>query len=797
MVATRGTIAAAHCCRGRVLLSKLAPLASQTILVVTARSISTSSLPQCIHPSSSESVRLAVRQRCLASLPCHFHSQNSLPTLADRAKGDGGPPVEDVRKSFSANERCGGGEGDFSQDDIGLKPPSPGPAMGSGEEEGERPWYLEVDVPKHPTHLFEPAPLPDVPPDSPPILSILLAYASEELGFDELSILDLREMYPPPALGPNLIMMFGTARSERHLHVSAGRVVRWLRSQHNIIAHADGRLGRNQMKLRLKRKRKREALLGARGVIPRNEDDGIKTGWVCVNLGSVGPKRGKTVKIFDLDGKLAGFGDENAGLQTTLVFQMFTEAQRHDMDLESLWKKHLEQSRRRMEELRAIASGFVVPSSPNGTAHGRQGPSTTVAYQRRFFSHGVSNRRTVRETPRNDEFSLLVTKPNISSSDKARLYQYLLDDPRAKLRTLYQLRRYIDRLPSEDQRHYLHQSVDDDSRGGFVHLSNIAQKSLPSQDTFEHRKWLYEKAREHQLPGYPFRIIQELVDEFCISGVELPTRSSLVNLLRAAAWPVPDTPLSSNVDLVLKVLQNAHERAPVKQLITSDVVVALIEAFYMHTKPDTTTQVEQVQRSLYNLLLVSGARCPNPEELLKLLSMCAEQGDWPQFWRVWGLPPLYNLPRTASLYMFVFHTLAETKHQLNCQMALRTCVEEMVMERPRIDLGSHPTLVETLKSCVRVADPAAEEVLVEVKNAVMERGDKLSQDLRRKARGEFVVLMAQIYNRKLTDTRGPNRQINQIGPSFNMPLRSRSLARRQARERLRASARMSQFYRRP
>lgn len=100
------------------------------------------------------------------------------------------------------------------------------PESSKDEDEGEAaatelklanvPWYLQVDPPTHIAPL-EPPPLPEVPPDAPPLIGSLLEYASEEMGLDELTLLDLRQLDPPPALGPSLFMLFGTARSERHL----------------------------------------------------------------------------------------------------------------------------------------------------------------------------------------------------------------------------------------------------------------------------------------------------------------------------------------------------------------------------------------------------------------------------------------------------------------------------------------------------------------------------------------------------------------------------------------------------
>ncbi|KAI1334866.1 hypothetical protein F5Y15DRAFT_265599 [Xylariaceae sp. FL0016] len=203
----------------------------------------------------------------------------------------------------------------------------------------EVPWYLQVDPPRH-VAAMEPPPLPEIPVDSPPLIGALLEYAAEEMGLDDLKLLDLRELDPPPALGANLFMFFGTARTERHLNVSAGRLVRWLRTQHRIYADADGLLGPNERKLKLRRKARKAKLLGTMGT--DDADDGIRTGWICVNLGNVGRVSDEAPVVAE-DGRVAGFGVAQSG--STVVFQIMTESRRAELGLETLWETALKPRR--------------------------------------------------------------------------------------------------------------------------------------------------------------------------------------------------------------------------------------------------------------------------------------------------------------------------------------------------------------------------------------------------------------------------------------------------------------------
>ncbi|KFX92376.1 hypothetical protein V495_07821 [Pseudogymnoascus sp. VKM F-4514 (FW-929)] len=194
------------------------------------------------------------------------------------------------------------------------------------------PWYLQVDTPtiNTPT-LSERQKIPDLPSSPPTILQPLLERISIDLGLDDLTLLDLRKLDPPPALGSNLIMVIGTARSEKHLHVSADRLCRWLRTEYKLRPDADGLLGRNELKLRLKRKAKRAKLIGS---MPHEDDadDGVRTGWVCVNVGTV---ESAESEVTQQDTGFVGFGRQSDG--TKIVVQMLVEEKREELNLERLW----------------------------------------------------------------------------------------------------------------------------------------------------------------------------------------------------------------------------------------------------------------------------------------------------------------------------------------------------------------------------------------------------------------------------------------------------------------------------
>lgn len=202
-------------------------------------------------------------------------------------------------------------------------------------DEDQKPWFLEVEPPRHaPTpHKQE---LPKPPEDSPALLGPLIQYVHEDMGLDELSLLDLRQLDPPASLGPNLIMILATARSERHLHISSGRFVRWIRRNYGVSARADGLIGAGELKTKLRRLRKKAKLMGTNTAMIPGGDNGISTGWVCVNFTADDDGGAPESASFDESGRLSGFGAARSG--TTVVVQCLTEGRREELDLETLWK---------------------------------------------------------------------------------------------------------------------------------------------------------------------------------------------------------------------------------------------------------------------------------------------------------------------------------------------------------------------------------------------------------------------------------------------------------------------------
>lgn len=272
---------------------------------------------------------------------------------------------------------------------------------GEGEEiqneakEEPAPWFLEVEPPRHAPSQHVQA-LPTVPDDAPAVIGPMIKYIFEDMGLDDLSMLDLRDLDPPAALGPNLIMLFGTARSERHLHISAGRFVRWLRKHHRIDAKADGLIGPGELRTKLRRLRKKAKLMGTNtSIVPRG-DHGISTGWICVNFGTESDASNESAS-FDESGRMSGFGAPQTG--TTIVVQCLTETRRNDLDLETLWQGILKRSIAQAQKLRGESS--ATPEELEKLVAAKvQLPQTGSASQWQALQRASQQQRYYSTTPR-------------------------------------------------------------------------------------------------------------------------------------------------------------------------------------------------------------------------------------------------------------------------------------------------------------------------------------------------------------------------------------------------------------
>lgn len=763
--------------------------------------------------------------------------------------------------------------------------PPPSSSTDSPSSSSDIPWYLKVDVPKHDTLTPHDVPLPDIPPGSPTILKSLVDFVAEDMGFDDLELLDLRALDPPAGLGPELLMLFGTARSERHLHVSADRLVRWLR-KNGINSSADGLLGRNELKIKLRRKARRAKLLGGNnmasleaaasgggtGGAPIEVDDGISTQWVCLHAGTIGRKptqaEGATV---DDEGRTTGFGSgATRSFGSTIVVQMFTDAKRKQMDLETLWSRALERSvKQRLEigeelpegamaafeaaQARRAASGapeveedeFGDEDEPETTSKNFFSSSKFKGQQKRQFS--TSARRlseaqaSASATQAVDTADLDIvsslTQPWLNRETISQLAARLAQDHAGKVQLLDHLCQYLARMTPYEARDALLGSKRVASNMGpgttdFITASNASMRDMPSAETWQLRALVHATAIQIRHRDYDLAGLVELIREMQEGG--LPINRDLCHVLFQAIFtPMipygakprdettdsgedgvasPDfsdlaaqeaTLLTLRKETALSLLKTMYERG--METVARDTICSMIaplaryngvvhaavidpavyaeelrkaeadgialnfpvevdergvphftaldvsvdvdidvegEAERPITLAAVAKEADALQTTLESILHQADLPCLDDAQIMDLMRAYAGARDWTRFWDAWHIPPQHGLPRSRTLYHFLYQTMAATKNQALCIDAIQRSYEEMMHE----DIPVQPSgsLLAALKDCIRVADPSAEQAVKDLPDLEANMTRRMFKTSKR----EFVRILLEVQRLK-------------------------------------------------
>ncbi len=521
-------------------------------------------------------------------------------------------------------------------------------------------------------------------------------------------------------------MLFGTARSERHLHVSAGRLVTWLRGR-GIHANADGLLGRNELKIKLRRKARRAKLLG--NTAAASADDGITTSWICVNVGTIGWTAQETAIVGE-DGTMSGFGSPQTG--TTVVVQIFTEAKRRELDLETLWSRLLARSvsgnapgakpevakpevvKPPLDPVTAALSGALPSASP-----GKR--NTSQAGQQRFFSSLASRPAA------SGDLGSWATTEFLNPAEFEELCRTwgkrLASDGREKVFILERLREHIAGV----SKHRASEVLRRDRSSPFLSLCSLSMRSLPPSTTWELRAWLYAKALSVGSEGYSLAGLGDLIAEMKLSGITA-SRELFMLLLRAifCSMAADGAAVQEHAKLSLEVFDTMYERG--EPTLTADTIVTVITA--IAESGARGPEVERVQAAFGDLIGQAGLPCLDETHMVQLMEAYASQEDWVRFWEVWRIPPKFLQPRSPNLYMYMYRRLAATKHQKRCIDGIRACFQEMMNERPPVQPEGE--VLEALKACIRVADPQAEQMAHQL--AITDAGN------REQSRREFVAL---------------------------------------------------------
>ncbi|KAJ5940276.1 hypothetical protein N7516_000444 [Penicillium verrucosum] len=540
------------------------------------------------------------------------------------------------------------------------------------------PWYLQEEAPIIKERPLTEAHLPQIPDDSPEMLSSLLEYTYKDLGLDGLKLFDLRGLEIPAALGANVIMIIGTARSVKHLNVSADRLCRWLRSQYKLSPYADGLLGRNELKIKLRRKAKRARAASAAGAMVDEKDDGITTGWICVNAGMV-DKGATTTQLSDVG--IEGFG--NLDLGTSVVVQIFTEEKRADVDLDGLWEATLaREGRKNIRE----SAGDISKTSVAPPEAGFPGMGTSSS-----------------------------TLPGGAAAVASQL------TPTSLLQILAE-------LPADSARNELGSGPNDRQSTLFLRLfytNHAARFSAQEKATFRLKLFSIAVSRQH--PAYTKDALFSTFSNFLRDGYDLPddlgfdvVSALLTPRTAGVITEKSDTHApEASMELALLVLDRLSLRGvPILNMKIFNILYQAVCApnpapsslNELHPEESSSSssvvqQTESRKQILSRLSkILAAANVPfdaiDARQLMVTLFQC---GDYDGFWRLWRQFPLKGANRTQEDYVQLFKLHAELGEEVRARECLSVGVALMNRESPAIVLQG--PIVTAIMHCILVADP--------------------------------------------------------------------------------------------
>ena len=618
------------------------------------------------------------------------------------------------------------------------------------------PWYLQVQGPQRvESPLSERQKLPDLPVNPPPLLQPLLEHISINLGLDDLLLFDLRKLDPPPALGANLLMIMGTARSEKHLHVSADRFCRWLRTMHKLSPYADGLLGRNELKLKVRRKVKRARLLSSVGSSESlNADDGIRTGWVCVNVGIIEDVV-NTVEEPPRSDDFVGFGGHEEGVK--LVVQMFTQEKREDLDLEGLWggalarqerkiareaEKH-EQGPQQPEEVGLMItvdkqpadSPFPFANSPSNLVQRPQLSSRsfhTSAKQRRIESADQYEHEYEYKGLDMSDLEPRIEVPDIPNIivEETTGKQAIGLEVTGDMIALKSLFLHLQQLPVHSAISVLGRGIDDFDSTSFLKSFFERLRRVPESAKQAYHFGLVAYALCLGHSGFIKKDLLNLFYDIQYSTMNPPKwiyRVIFQVLLQPRTRPQRRLAIdqaaydqvlsSSDLDMAMDVIEDLDLRGEQDLgYFLSLICVALSRPI-----SETDDKIPAIRHdALWTLLRIMnrhGIHIDNPNHHLLILKSFTSSGDWDSHWRYWRGMARRRQSRSPKLYQLMFQQVARTEHQAMCVKALMDWIPEMQLEEPPVSLREH--VAEAVKSCLKIADPDVRSQVLDLSN---ERG---------------------------------------------------------------------------
>ena len=570
------------------------------------------------------------------------------------------------------------------------------------------PWYLQEEAPPARDRLLTEAHLPQIPEDSPEMLPTLLEYTYKDLGLDDLKIFDLRGLEIPAALGASVIMIIGTARSVKHLNVSADRLCRWLRSQYKLSPYADGLLGRNELKIKLRRKAKRARAASAAGAMIDEKDDGITTGWICVNAGVVDEGASAT-QLSDVG--IEGFGSLDLG--TSVVVQIFTDEKRADVDLDGLWETTL--AREGRKNTRESASKTASPPRSMSDGFG-----STPGQRRGFHTMRRLAQPAMSSVESGLESGFVAMGASASAPGGAAAVASQL--------TPTSLLQILSELPAESARSELGSGPDDRLSTLFLRLfynNHAARFSAEEKASFRLKLFSIAVSRQH--PAYSKDALFGAFSDFLRDGYDLPddlgfdvvsallTPKPVETVIGESASKSPNT----DMELALSVLDRLSLRGvPILNMRMFNILYQAVGGSDTASpspgeprpkgaaqNPSIVQQTESQKQTLSRLSKILSAANVSfvAEDARQLMVTLFRYGNYDGFWRLWRQFPLKGVNRTQDDYVKLFQLHAELGEERRARECLSTGVSLMDQESPAIVLQG--PIVTAIMHCILVADP--------------------------------------------------------------------------------------------
>ena len=600
---------------------------------------------------------------------------------------------------------------------------------GIEEESPSTPWYLREQAPQQaPASMSEREQLPELPLNPPENLHTILEHLSRNIGLDYLTLLDMRELDPPPPLGANLIMLIGTARSEKHLHVSADRFCRWLRHTYKLTPGADGLLGCNELKRKLRRKAKRAKLLrSVHAPVATDTDDGISTSWVCVNAGFIDEN---TVHEKSLDAEgIVGFGTTTKG--TRLVVQMMTEDKRQELDLEKLWNGYLRRQRRRDADMtRDVSLEVNLKDGSNEVGPARHNsPQQPFADSLSATRYHTQLPRLIQTSSQLRNFhSTAFRQTTIALSPKSEatsIVEPQLDATSVHAKSTAETRNWLGNSAEELLRELLGCSEEMVTSAlgsgprdvGSTEFLQRFHSSLPRTSDVAYWEQVFGLAIvgiKIRHPGYRASRIVELLEELEESGTAIPSGvldSIITPAIRYAfsreALVTEEISAHRYLGRVLEVLQNLQLRglSALSPRVCEELLLATVKVRLL--VPGTAAMNPEAVWHLSRMLEVHNVHPRGPLVHARILEALATIGDWEEYRRYWRGIARRMERRPQLLYYQLFRALALTNHSRNCGEMLEEWIPEMDIEEPPVEMAAE--LAQAVISCLRVADPTIVE----------------------------------------------------------------------------------------